>query len=139
MDGHRKLKVKYLGSIIDDKLTFKNPCQEAGRKAIAVKKKLHFHIGRKSALNFRHKLTPIRSIILTYASIAWGHTTKTTREILQLQDNVCAVNAPWYIRNRVIFRDLEQTSIIETMRIRERKPFAKLGNHPNKHLHELLD
>lgn len=50
----------------------------------------------------------------------------------------CAVNGPWYVRNRIIFRNFEQASFTGMMRIRVRKALANLGNHPNRHLGGLV-
>lgn len=83
----------------------------------------------------------MKSYHLTYVWIPWKQTAKSKRETLQRQENISprgAVNAPRYVRNRVIFRDLEQNTVSEMMKIKVRKTFAKLGSNPNRHVRELL-
>lgn len=116
-----------------------------GKNGTIVRAKLYLFIGRKGGLDLLHKLKLITLNImlpvLTYVSIAWDHAAKSTRETVQLQRNIslrCAVNATGYVRIRVIYRDLEQTSITGMVRIKAIKELAKLGKHPNMHLRELL-
>lgn len=128
MDGQHipwKKVAKYLRVIIDDKLNFRKHCQEARRKAIWARAKLHSLLGRKSALDRRYKLTSIRATIppiLMYSWVTWGHVAKSTKQTLQLQENISmrsAVDEPSYVvRNKVISGDLEQMSITETMKVK---------------------
>jgi len=96
-------EVKYLGVTIDHRLT--------QQKAKAARAKLTPLIGGYSRLRIRQKLTLIKTIvvpILTYAWIIWGYTCKTNRKKIQSQENIClrrAVNAPWFVSNKVIFTD----------------------------------
>lgn len=93
----------------------------AERKFIEARAKLYPLIGRKNALDLCHKSSLIRAIILhivTYASVAWGHITKSTKGTLQRLENIrlkCAVNAPWYIRNNFILMELEHMSSVFRM------------------------
>lgn len=53
---------KFLGVIIETKLTFEKHCQEVKRKAIAARNQLSSLTGRKSELDLRNKMFMIRSM-----------------------------------------------------------------------------
>jgi len=71
---------------------------------------------RISKLALRNKVTLIKSVLqphLTYASAAWVYAAKTHLKKLQTVENIAlrtAVNAPWYVRNVDVKRDLKFTT-----------------------------
>lgn len=129
--------IKYLGVTMDKTLTWKAHTDEAVRKAKVTRTKLNPMVGRQSRLNLRNKLTLIRSIIqpqLTYASVAWGYLARSHLKRIQAVENVAlrnAVDAPWYVRNEDIFRDLEYKPVTEVIQERAKKLFVKTEEHEN--------
>ena len=84
-------------------------------------------LGRQSQLDLKNKLTIMIRPLLTYTSVAWGYQAKTYLKRIQTVENValrCAVDAPWFVRNADIFRDLEYTPVTEDIQERAKKLYA---------------
>lgn len=110
--------VKYLGVIIDRGLTMKPHVKAVVNKTKVACAKLHPVL--RSKLPLRTKLavykTYVRSI-LTYAAPAWySLASETQRKRLRARENIALrriVDAPRYVRNSTIQRDLEWESLDE--------------------------
>ncbi|CAH2018953.1 unnamed protein product [Acanthoscelides obtectus] len=50
-----------------------------------------------------------------------------------------AVNAPWYVPNRVLYEDLRQVPVLEVMKTRARKFFNNAEEHENQLIKAALD
>jgi hypothetical protein len=80
---------------------------------------MYWILGRKSELSIENKLLMYRTIlkpIWTYGIPLWGTASNTNIEILQRYQNKvfrAAVNARWYMTNKVIHADLKVPRIIE--------------------------
>lgn len=128
---------KYLGVVMDRSLTWKQNTDEVVKKAKRTRALLYPMVGRQSQLNLRNKLTLIRTVIqpqLTYASVAWGYQAATQMKRIQAVENValrCAVDAPWFVRNADIRRDLEYTPVSEIIQDRAKKLYARAEEHAN--------
>lgn len=46
------------------------------------------------------------------------------------QHQMCPINAPWYLTNTIIFRDLEQTPITKVLRDRAKESVSQTGQPP---------
>ncbi|CAH2018860.1 unnamed protein product [Acanthoscelides obtectus] len=67
---------------------------------------------------------------------------KTWKKKLQAQHNIAlreAVNAPWYVPNRVLYEDLRQVPVLEVMKTRARKFFNNAEEHENQLIKAALD
>ncbi|KAJ8980948.1 hypothetical protein NQ317_001211 [Molorchus minor] len=129
--------VKYLGVTMDRSLTWRKHIESTVAKGKACFHKLYPMIGRHSQLDLCNKLLLIRQVIqsqLTYAATAWGYAANSYQKRLQSVENValrCAVNAPRYVRNADIIRDLQYTTTTDTIKDRATKFFAKIDAHTN--------
>ncbi|CAH2020731.1 unnamed protein product [Acanthoscelides obtectus] len=80
--------------------------------------------------------------IMTYAAVAWGYVSKTMKKRLQAQQNMAlreAVDAPWYVPNRVLYDELRQVPVVIQMKERARKFFEKNERHRNVLIRDALD
>lgn len=84
--------VKYLGVLLDSRLTFTKHIDTQCNKAIGILVKLFPLLNRKSNLNIKNKLLLYKSIIrpvLTYAAPVWSNTCATNYKKLQVVQNKC--------------------------------------------------
>lgn len=111
--------VKYLGVLLDQKLTWKNHIQEISNKTYAKINKLYPVINNKSSLSLECALSVFKSVIrpsLTYACQIWNNIANTHLKKLQIIQNKYlrkAVQAPWFIPNKQIHRELNIPPINE--------------------------
>ncbi|GFX83901.1 RNA-directed DNA polymerase from mobile element jockey [Trichonephila clavipes] len=104
---------KYLGLFLDAKLTFAHHIEQTRKKAQAVHAVLKRLISRRSKLAIRHKVLLYKSIIrpvMSYGSQIWGSAGMCHLKKLHTLTNSFLrqiVNAPWFVRNEVIHRDLK--------------------------------
>lgn len=83
-------KLKYLGVILDPKLTFSHHINYICEKTNTLIKTLYCLINRKASLNTGMKLLLYKIIfvpVMTYASSCWKDTAKTYHKKLQIQQN----------------------------------------------------
>ncbi|GBM84871.1 putative RNA-directed DNA polymerase from transposon BS [Araneus ventricosus] len=130
-------EVKYLGLILDDKLTFRSHLKYNTEKFWAKVHLLIPLIGRISPLTLENKLLLFKQVlrpILMYAAQIWGLAAFSNRKKAQILQNKILriiVNAPWYVRNSVIHNDLKIQTIDEFIKELSRNFFQKLVNHTN--------
>lgn len=129
--------VKYLGITIDHKLTWKKHIERTRNKALKTFIKLYPLFAEDSRLNYKNKLTIYKLYILPiimYGATAWGHAAETHLQQLQrLQNKILrrCTNAPWFIRNTSIARDLDMPTIAEQINQLKEKLIRHTDNHPN--------
>ncbi|GBO07200.1 RNA-directed DNA polymerase from mobile element jockey [Araneus ventricosus] len=130
-------QVKYLGLILDSKLSFR---QHAKYNSDKFWNKVHMIIpliGRHSPLSLNNKVLLFKQIlrpILTYSAPIWCITAKTHRRKIQiLQNKILRImtNAPWFVRNDVIHKDLKIELIEDHVKNLSRKFFSQLQDHKN--------
>lgn len=129
--------VKYLGMTLDRRLTWK-PHIKAKQKQLKIKsRKLYWLLGPKSKLNLNNKLR-IYKIILkpvwTYGIQLWGTSKNSNIDILERYQSKTLrliTNAPWFVRNSTISRDLNIPSIKEEISRYSKNYLERLSNHPN--------
>ncbi|GBM35959.1 RNA-directed DNA polymerase from mobile element jockey [Araneus ventricosus] len=97
----RVYQYKYLGIILDPKLSFNKHISDALTKAKYTSQKLASLVARWSTLPIKHKLLLYKAIIrpaMMYGSQVWGATSTTNIRRLQVFQNkqlMHVVNAPW--------------------------------------------
>lgn len=105
-------KVKYLGVILDSRLTFANPVNHAIQKANIAASDIGSLLNAND-LNICNKILLYKSImrpIMLYAAPVWGCAANSTLKQLQKKQNKilhCIYRAPWYIRNTTIASNLK--------------------------------
>ncbi|GFU96931.1 probable RNA-directed DNA polymerase from transposon X-element [Trichonephila clavipes] len=129
---------KYLGFFLDAKLTFAHLIEQTRKKAQAVHAVLKRLISRRSKLAIRHKVLLYKSIIrpvMSYGSQIWGSTGMCHLKKLHTLTNSFLrqiVNAPWFVRNEVIYRDLKIKPFLPHIKDLSKRFFDKLPNVPNE-------
>lgn len=131
----KKNAVNYLGMPLDRRL-----------KQLKYKtRKLYWLLGPKSKLNLNNKLRIYKVIlkpVWTYGIQLWGTSRYSNVDILErFQSKTLRLitNAPWFVRNSTISRDLCIPSINEEIQRFSEKYVQRLSNHPNVLAVSLLD
>lgn len=138
-------QAKYLGVILDKKLTFRPHLTCARQKAIGVMKQLYPMIHRRSRLSMGNKLLMYKMIVrptMLYASPVWGHAARSHIESLQrVQNNYLrlALNAPWYVRNSQLHREADMPALKTVITDSARRAFHRAENHPNHLVQSAVD
>jgi len=100
-------------------------------------RQMYWLLGRRSTLSLRNKLvlyTEILKPVWTYGIQLWGCAAQSTIAVIQrFQNKVLRgiVNAPWYIRNTDLHRDLNMEMVTAVIRRFARKHEARLHQHSN--------
>jgi hypothetical protein len=106
---------------------------------------MYWLIGRQSTLSTYNKLLLYQQVlkpIWTYGIQLWGCTSQTTKDIIQrFQNKVLRsiVNAPWYIRNVDLHRDLGVKMVDEVIKNHAQSHQKRLQQHINIEALQLLD
>lgn len=136
---------KYLGMHLDRRLTWRKHIWTK-RKQLGIKLiKLNWLIGRKSQLSIDNKLLLYKSIlkpIWTYGIQLWGSASSSNIEILQrFQSKTLRsiVNAPWYVSNDIIHRDLCMPKVKSEISLHSENYHKRLFVHPNELAVNLLN
>ncbi|MFS5355118.1 reverse transcriptase family protein, partial [Streptococcus agalactiae] len=140
-----KNSVTYLGVLLDQRLTFRQHIQTVVDKAKGCIAQLYPLLNRKSQLSLQNKLTLIKTVIrptLLYASTAWGHAANDVLMKIQRIENKLlrmALDAPWFVRNTQIYRDLDWQPIQIAMKEKAKNTFKRAEEHPNPELRRLVN
>lgn len=133
----QKESAKYLGLHLDRRLTWKTHVQNKSKQLRLKVNKMYWLIGRRSQLALESKILLYKAILMpvwTYGIELWGTTSKSNIEVLErFQAKVLRtiVNAPWYVKNEVIRRDLKIHSVKEAVTVSSKRYFKRLREHPN--------
>ena len=137
--------VKYLGMHLDRRLTWKNHIK-AKRDHLDIKtKRMYWLLGQNSELSLENKVLLYKAIlkpVWTYGIQLWGTSSNSNIEILQRYQSKTLrlmLNAPWYITNNNIHKDLSIPKVIEEVRNISSKYLERLSNHTNLLAISLLD
>jgi hypothetical protein len=128
---------------LDTKLTWKDHIIKKRKQMDIRHKELYWLLGRKSNLSIDNKLLlykPIFTPIWTYGIELWGCASKSNIAVIQrCQSNIlrAIVNAPWYVTNDMIHKDLGMPTVQEVIHERSIKHRTKLASHPNPLLQPL--
>ena len=136
---------KYLGMTLDVKLRWKEHVKKKLTELRLKYRKLYWLIGRNSSLSIYNKALIYKQIlkpVWTYGAQLWGCTKPTNVKIIQTYQNKVLrniVNAPWYIRNSDIHRDLQIEAVDKEIKRIARTHTERLHQHPNTETHHLLN
>jgi hypothetical protein len=99
--------------------------------------KLYWLLGRRSKLNLSNKLLIYKIAtkpIWTYGIQLWGAASTSNIEILDRFESKTLrliTDAPWYVPNAIIRRDLQVPSVKEEISRLSAQHYAGLCTHPN--------
>lgn len=136
---------KYLGLTLDTKLRWKAHVKKKKEELNIKYKKLYWLLGRYSGLSTYNKMLIYKQVIKpvwTYGIQLWGCTKKTNLKIIQTFQNKVLrgiVNAPWYIRNDDIHKDLRMEPVDKEIRKHAESHEKRLLLHENIEAIQLLD
>ena len=136
---------KYLGMTLDAKLRWKVHVKKKKEEMNIKFRKMYWLLGKQSELSIHNKLILYNQIlkpIWTYGAQLWGCTKESNIKIIQTFQNKvlrCIVNAPWYIRNKDIHRDLKIPMVAEEIHKFAAKHRQRLQNHQNQLMPQLLE
>jgi hypothetical protein len=103
--------------------------------------KMYWLLGRSSRISLPNKLLLYKSI-WTYGIQRWGTASTSNIEILErFQSRALRliVDAPWYVPNNHIRRDLQMTSVKEEIYRSSNQYYTRLTTHPNDQILTLME
>lgn len=130
-------QAKYLGMTLDTKLKWKEHVKKKREQLELKYKKMKWLMGRYSSLSIENKSLLYNQVlkpVWTYGIQLWGCTSASNRlQIERFQNKVLRdiANAPWYIRNDMLHRDLGVESIKDTMKRYASAHQERLQAHDN--------
>jgi hypothetical protein len=129
--------VKYLGIHLDKCLTWHKHIFTKRKHLGIWLMKLYWLLGRRSKLNLSNKLLIYKVVIKpiwTYGILQWGTTSTSNIEILEsFQSKALRLitDAPWYVPNAILRRDLQVPCVKEEIRRFSVQHYAGFCTHPN--------
>ena len=117
-----KETAKYLGLNLDAKLKWKVHVKKKTEESKLKYKNMYWLLRRNSQLSIRNKVLVYKQVlkpVWTYGLQLWGCTKESNYACLQrFQNRVLRniVNAPWYVRNEDLHRELEMKTVKERSR-----------------------
>lgn len=136
---------KYLGMSLDAKLRWKAHVKKKRAELELRYKKMYWLLGRLSPLAVHNKLLLYKQVLMpvwTYGIQLWGCTKKSNMKIIQrFQNKVLRdiVNAPWYIRNDDLHKDLKMDTVAKVTQKYAEAHEHRLHHHVNVEAIQLLD
>jgi hypothetical protein len=133
----RQEDVKYLGLHLERRLTWRKHIFTKPKQMGMTLTKMHWLLGRKSKLTTSNTILIYKAIlspIWTYGIKVWDTASISDIEILErFQYKVLStiVDAPWYVPNTVIGRDLQTPTVTEDIRHYSSQYSALLSVHTN--------
>ena len=140
-----KDSVKYLGMTLDRRLTWKKHISEKSKQLKEKLRKFYWLTDRRSKLNIQNKITLYKAVIKpvwSYGIQLWGTASNSNIEILQrFQSKTLRslLNAPWYITNETIHRDLKIPIVKDELHKSRSRYNTRVNNHHNPLVTQLLD
>lgn len=114
--------VRYLGLHFDRRLTWKKHIFNKRKQLGILLSKMYWLIGRKSQMSLSNKILLYKSIIKPiwlYGIQMWGTASKSNIEIIQrFQSKILRnmANAPWFVTNESLHKDLGISTVEEEIR-----------------------
>lgn len=136
---------KYLGITLDARLRWKVHVKKKKEELDIRFKKMYWLLGRHSSLSTYNKILLYKQVlkpVWTYGIQLWGCASKSNILIIQrFQNKVLRsiVNAPWYVRNSDLHRDLQMDTVDQTITKFARNHEQRLHQHGNVEAIQLLD
>ena len=140
-----KDSVRYLGMTLDRRLTWKKHISEKTKQLKEKLRKFYWLTSRRSKLNIQNKITLYKALIKpvwTYGIQLWGTASNSNIEILQrFQSKTLRflLNAPWYVTNETIHRDLKIPTVKDEIHKSRSRYNTRINNHHNPLVIQLLD
>lgn len=128
---------RYLGLILDQRLTWADHIKSKRVLLNARRKSLSYLIGKHSKLNLKTKLLLYKTLLMpvwTYGIQLWGAAKKSNINKIQTFQSITLriiTNAPFYVSNRTLHTDLRVNTVDETARLLYKRFRLRLTNHPN--------
>lgn len=129
--------IKYLGVLLDQKITFKRHVDHTKERAQKYIRILYSLINRRSKLNVRNKVLIFKSIfrpMMLYGAPAWSSCAATHRKSLQVTQNKLLkiiYDKPFHYSTRKLHDETKIKPISETIDETTRKFKEKLHNSEN--------
>jgi hypothetical protein len=133
--------VKYLGLHLDRRFAWHKHIFAKRKQLEITLTKMYWLLGRKSKLSASNKLVIFKTIlkpIWAYGIQLWG-TASTSLVRFQSKALRMTVDAPWYVPNTVIRRDLQISTVKEEIRRYSSQYSARLSAHPNDLIVNLME
>ena len=130
---------------LDRRLTWKKHISEKTKQLKEKLRKFSWLTGRRSKLNIQNKITLYKAVIKpvwTYGIQLWGTASNSNIEILQLLQSKTLgslINAPWYVTNEVIHRDLKIPTVKEEITKYSNRYSKRVNKHRNALITKLLN
>lgn len=147
--NHKQIPIlhetKYLGMRLDQRLTWKQHIIAKKKEINRLIASMYWLIGRNSTLTIDNKLLIYKAIIKptwSYGAQLWGCAKTTNIKIIQrCQNKVLRIitNAPWFVRNDDLHRDLNVPTVIAEIRRYALRHEDRLHRHPNTEAIIILD
>jgi uncharacterized protein YeeX (DUF496 family) len=130
---------------LDAKLRWKEHIKKK-RDELNIKfTKLYWLLGRNSELSVHNKLTLYKQVICpvwSYGIQLWGYASDSNIQVIQRNQNKlvkCIVNAPWYVRNSDLHRDLGIVTVTDIIAKFAKSHEKRLQDHINIEASRLLN
>jgi hypothetical protein len=136
---------KYLGMTLDAKLRWKEHVKKKKQELNLKFRKMYWLLGRQSQLSIHNKLLLYKQVlkpVWIYGIQLWGCAKKTNVSIIQTFQNKvlrCIVDAPWYVRNDNLHRDLKMELVSEEIKKQAVKHGQRVLQHVHTEIRQLLD
>ncbi|MGR0202193.1 hypothetical protein [Klebsiella pneumoniae] len=136
---------KYLGVTLDAKLKWKEHVKKKKEELNIKLRKMYWLLGRGSQLTIENKLLIYKQVlrpVWTYGIQLWGCTKKTNLNIIQTFQNKVLrsiVDAPWYIRNDHLHRDLKVEFVSEMVTRYANSHAQRVQCHENSAILSMLE
>jgi hypothetical protein len=130
-------EVEYLGLHLDRRLTWRNRIFAKRKQLGITPTKMHWLLERQSKLTTSSKLLAYKVVLKpfwTYGLQLWGTASTSNIEILErFQSKALRMitDAPWYVPNALLRRDLHIPSVKEEIQRLNSQYSARLNSHPN--------
>ena len=126
--------VRYLGMTLDKRLTWKQHIVDKSKQLRNKLKKFYWLIDRRSNLSTRNKITLYKTVIKS----AWTYGIRILQRF-QSKTLRSLINAPWYVTNEIIHRDLKIPTVKDEIYKSRSRYNARINNHHNPLVTQLLD
>ena len=130
---------------LDRRLTWKKHISEKTKHLKEKLRKFYWFTGRPSKLNIHNKIILYKAVIKpvwTYGIQLWGTASNSNIEILQrFQSKTLRSlsNAPWYVTNETIHRDLKIPTVKDEIHKSRSRYNTRVNNHHNPLVTQLLE
>ena len=137
--------IKYLGMHLERRPTWRTHIWNKRKQLGHRLQKMYWLLGHRSKLSLENKLLLYKSVlkpIWTYGIQLWGSAANFNIEILErFQSKVLrtVVNAPWFVTNEIIRKDLQILTVKAEIANFGGKYIKRLNGHPNPLAVNLLD